>query len=169
MIMEKFLSEVSDTNRVWIYQANRFLSEQETAIVKQSALQFVQNWAAHGKKLSSGADVIENLFVVVHVDEAQAKASGCSIDSSVHWITALGKDLRIDFLGRTDVAYKDINDSLNLVKLNEFEDLVNRGEIDENTQVFNNMAFSGRDLKYSWLTTVKESWHSRYLPASAVK
>ena len=73
MIMEKFLSEVGDTNRVWIYQANRFLSEQETAIVKQSALQFVQNWAAHGKKLSSGADVIENLFVVVHVMKLRQK------------------------------------------------------------------------------------------------
>ncbi len=167
--MEKLLSGIQDTDRVWIYQSNRFLTEQEAAIVRQSAVQFVQNWEAHGKKLSSGAEVIDNLFIVVYVDEAQAQASGCSIDASVHWVTALGKDLGINFLGRTDVAYKDAQEQLHIVSLNEFEILINRGEIDENTQVFNNMAFSGRDLKYSWLTTVKESWHSRYLPATAEK
>ncbi|MEX1190224.1 MAG: ABC transporter ATPase [Bacteroidia bacterium] len=167
--MEDFLSRLGDTDRVWVYQAERFLSEQETAIVRQSGLNFTNAWAAHGKKLRAGVEVLHNLLVVVHVDEEQAKASGCSIDASVHWITKLGKDLGINFLGRTNVAYFDAEEYLKVANLNEFEELINQAEIDENTRVFNNMAFSGKDVKHAWLLPVKESWHARYLKVQEIK
>ncbi|MFM2285439.1 MAG: hypothetical protein RLZZ543_936 [Bacteroidota bacterium] len=160
--MEKTFEHIRDTDRIWIYQSNRILTEDEVNVIKESGTLFVANWSAHGKKLRSDVMLLKNLFVIVMVDEEQAKATGCSIDKSVNWIASLGRDLHIDFLDRMQVAFMDEADHLQLVTMDEFESLAKSGQIDADTLVFNNLAFSGKELKNSWITPARESWHNRF-------
>ena len=160
--MEKTFEHIRDTDRIWVYQANRILSEDETQLIQISGEAFVSGWATHGKPLRAQVLVLKNLFVIVMVDEEQAKASGCSIDKSVNWISALGRDLHIDFLDRMQIGWQDENGSVQLTPIAEFESLASKGQIDADTLVFNNLVFNGKELKNSWLVPATESWHNRF-------
>jgi hypothetical protein len=160
--MEKAFDSIRDTDRIWVYQANRVLTEDESEYIQKSGMLFVSGWAAHGKPLRADVLVIRNLFVVVMVDEAQAKASGCSIDKSVSWINAIGQEFQIDFLDRMQIAWLDDNGSLQINPMAEFETLASKGQIESDTLVFNNLVFSGKELKNAWMIPAHESWHNRF-------
>jgi hypothetical protein len=71
----------SESSRVWIYQADRQLSDTETLEIQKSLNNFVNTWTAHNNQLSAAAEVRYNRFLILIVDEEQAGASGCSIDN----------------------------------------------------------------------------------------
>src|SRR5690606_24444431 len=73
-------------SRVWIYQCERFLAPHEVVAINEEGDRFVSGWSAHGAPLTAKIAIIENLFLVVMVDELQAKATGCSIDKSVSFV-----------------------------------------------------------------------------------
>jgi hypothetical protein len=160
--MEKAFEHIQDSDRIWVYQSNRFLSEAEIELIQTSGNAFVASWATHGKPLRAHVAIAHNLFVIVSVDEEQAKASGCSIDKSVNWISTLGRDLHIDFLDRMQIAYKDEQNVVRILPMNEFEQLAVDGQIESSTLVFNNLVFSGKELKNSWNIPASESWHNRF-------
>ncbi len=160
--MEIALQNIQDSDRIWVYQANRFLTEAEIELIQTSGNAFVASWATHGKPLRAEVSIVYNLFVIVSVDEEQAKASGCSIDKSVNWISTLGRDLHIDFLDRMQIAYKDEHSIVRILPMNEFEQLAADGQIESSTLVFNNLVFSGKELNNSWNIPASESWHSRF-------
>ncbi|UPT69069.1 MAG: hypothetical protein M0D57_10815 [Sphingobacteriales bacterium JAD_PAG50586_3] len=72
--------------RVWIYQADRLLTDSEQQMLAEASAQFVAQWSAHGTPLTAAAQVLNGYFLVLGVDEAQAQASGCSIDKSVNFV-----------------------------------------------------------------------------------
>lgn len=165
--MENLLQSINNEDRVWVYQAGRLLSDDEVALLNESGNRFVATWAAHGKPLRAAVHVVHNLFVIVSVDEHQALASGCSIDKSVNWVTAMEQQLGIDLMNRQLVAWMDESSGLQTASLSEFETLASNGLIEEDTLVFNNLVFSGKELKNGWLVPVRESWHARYLKSLA--
>ena len=69
-------------------------------MAKRALAEFVSRWAAHGKKLSAQGDILLDRFVVLSIDESAVGASGCSIDSSVHFLKELGKQLSVDLFNR---------------------------------------------------------------------
>ncbi|RMF01923.1 MAG: hypothetical protein D6772_04130, partial [Bacteroidetes bacterium] len=77
--------------RVWVYQADRPFAEEVVPEVEQHMRKFTQQWVSHNRALRAEAAVLENRFVVLAVDESQAGASGCSIDSSVAFLKKLGE------------------------------------------------------------------------------
>ncbi|RYF58255.1 MAG: hypothetical protein EOO39_34485, partial [Cytophagaceae bacterium] len=78
--------KLPDTARVWVYQADRPLSDGEVNTISESLQQALNQWAAHGQPLLASAQVIENRFVVIGVDESYTLPSGCSIDASVRTV-----------------------------------------------------------------------------------
>lgn len=160
--MEEAFDHIQDSDRIWVYQANRFLTEVEIELIQTSGNAFVTSWATHGKPLRAHVAIAHNLFVIVSVDEEQAKASGCSIDKSVNWISTLGHDLHIDFLDRMQIAYKDEQNLVHIHPMNEFEHLAANGQIEPSTLVFNNLVFNGKELKNAWNIPAYESWHNRF-------
>ena len=160
--LEKAFDHIQDSDRIWVYQANRFLTEVEIELIQTSGNAFVASWATHGKPLRANVAIAYNLFVIVSVDEEQAKASGCSIDKSVNWISTLGRDLHIDFLDRMQIAYKDEQNLVRIHPMNEFEQLAANGQIESSSLVFNNLVFNGKELKNSWNIPASESWHNRF-------
>jgi len=164
--MENRFQSINDSDRIWVYQAERKLSLEEVTIIQNSGNEFVTTWSAHGKQLRAEVIVLHHLFVIVSLDERQALATGCSIDKSLGWISTLGSQLHINFIDRLQVAWMDEQKMIYLASLSEFEALVGLGEIESDTLVFNNLVFNGEELKNNWLIPAKESWHNRYFPVS---
>lgn len=166
MIAEKNLTLTSlpDYARVWVYQADRLFTEAEVKEIAELGSQFVQGWASHGKDLSAALDVIYNRFVVLAVDEQVAAASGCSIDSSVGWIRGIQEKFQVNLLDKMNITFRDKNEDIQLLHLNDFRDLLDSKQLDENTVVFNNLVANVGEFKSSWETTISNSWHKQLLP-----
>lgn len=153
---------LADHSRVWIYQTNRELTEEELAKIKKQGDQFIANWAAHGASLQAAFEVFYNRFIVLFADESQVKASGCSIDSSVHFIKELQNAFQLDLFDRLNITYKK-GDVIDSMRLNDFQAALNDGTLSANTIVFNNLVETKADFMNHWEVPVKDSWHKQLL------
>jgi hypothetical protein len=148
-------------NRVWIYQADRFLSEAEVSQIDELVQNFVASWTAHGSALAGKASVVDGLFLVLEVNEEVTGVTGCSIDKSVHFIKSLGEKFNINFFDRMRVAYHDLDGKLKLSSREEFQDLVNSDDFSPDTIVYNNLIQNSEELTTNWKIPFSQSWHSK--------
>ncbi len=58
-------SDMPDNARVWIYQADKNLSDQQCGQIIGQAESFLTQWSAHGSGLKSSAKIFHNRFVVI--------------------------------------------------------------------------------------------------------
>ncbi|WCT13234.1 ABC transporter ATPase [Mucilaginibacter jinjuensis] len=150
--------QFSENSRVWIYQADRKLSEAETQQLQQQLNSFTQSWTAHNNALKAGAEIRYNRFIVLVVDESQAGASGCSIDKSVNFMKQVEQHYNINLFDRFNLAYRDGADVLSAPRA-QFEDLIKQGSINQDTVVFNNLVQTLAELDTKWEVPFKNSWH----------
>lgn len=154
--------ELADHSRVWIYQSDRKLNEEEVTQIKAHGERFINEWAAHGTKLKASFDVFYNRFLILFVDEKQAMASGCSIDSSVHFIKEVGAAYGLDLFDRMIIAFK-VGEQVDTLRMNDFQEALDKGQIKDNTIVFNNLVETKAEFDASWEVPLRESWHQRML------
>jgi len=155
-------SLLPDTSRVWVYQADRSLTDDEVQEIKQQLMPFTQNWKRHGDDLKASFQIKYHQFIILAVDENFNNVSGCSIDASVHIIQELQKKLEVDLLNKMNVTFKD-GDNVNIVSLAVFKEFAKLDKITSNTLVFNNMIASKAELEASWEVKAGESWHAKFL------
>ncbi len=156
------IKDLPDHCRIWIYQAPRALTVEEREVVSAELENFTSDWQAHGKDLYAGYQIFYRRFILIAVDETVQPATGCSVDESVSLIQKLQKDINLDLMDRLQVAFKSENDLVVSVKLDEFKKLVEEGDVDESTIVFNNLVSNLGEFRNNWEVKASESWHSRY-------
>lgn len=157
------IQEMADTSRAWIYQSSQPFNNTEA--IKKEIQQFTESWTAHNQKLRASGDLLYNRFVVLLVDEASAaQASGCSIDSSVHFVQSLEQKHRVNLFDRQQLAYMKEN-QIDTISLSELKKAAEQGILTEDTIVFNNMVSNKRELDSNWRVPVKKvDWLQRFLP-----
>ncbi|WP_343563433.1 ABC transporter ATPase [Sphingobacterium sp.] len=146
--------------RIWIYQADRILTAQESEQISTELAAFAEQWKVHGKPLSASAELRDDLFIILKVDEAIAAASGCSVDSSVRFLKGIEEKYGVQLFDRMQFAYKSTS-GVAVVNRSGFEKLLAAGEIDDNTLVFDNTITYEHQLDSAWVIPFKESWHKR--------
>ncbi len=147
--------------RVWVYQANRNLTNQEAGTIIETLSAAIEGWEAHGQKLVASAKVFLNRFVVIAVDEDEALPSGCSIDKSTHWLKEIGIQLNIDFFDRS-VAYIDENNKIQTVSVADAKKAVLEQEIMGSTTVFDNLVETKAKWLSRWKIRADQSWLKRF-------
>lgn len=152
--------------RLWIYQANRALSDPERAAVENDLHHLCDTWMAHGAPLHTSFRIEYNQFIVLSVDERQAGASGCSIDGTVRLLKSIQQRIGVDFFDRQRVAFAQ-DDSIRLHPMSELKTLFERGVLTASTITFNNAITSKAEWEQAWRVPVRNSWLSRYLPKAA--
>lgn len=157
------LNNLAPHSRVWIFQANRILSESEIQFITEKMNAFIPTWASHGNELYGAFEVQYNLFIVVGVDEQRSPTSGCSIDTLTRVIKEIGTSLNVDFFDRLKVAYRDQEQHIHILPLHEFKALMKKDTVRQSTPVFNNLIETKEELETKWQTTVKNSWHKNLL------
>lgn len=150
----------SPESRVWIYTAGRPLTPAEAKGVQQALDIFVGQWTAHNEALKAAAEIFENQFIVLMVDESRAGASGCSIDKSVHFLEKLGAELGIDFFERMRFAWVQ-NDQLQFADRDALQQAVLSRTIGEETLMVNTLVQNKSELASNWLVPFSRSWHRR--------
>ena len=143
------LSNLSPSSKIWVYKSNRELTSSEQELIRKELDIFIPQWASHGNKLFGGAEVVEDWFVILAVDETQSMASGCSIDTSVQFMKALGKELNVDFFDRMHV----------LIEREGAKEQIHFSEISDHVdaKIYNPLIQTVAEFRSAWLTPVSES------------
>jgi hypothetical protein len=149
------------TTRVWIYQSNRPFSAEETTEISIKATAFARRWVSHNQQLKSAATVFHNRFLVLMVDESQAGASGCSIDSSVAFVKQLQAAYGVDFFDRMRFSYQDNNGEVHTISREDFAKEYQAGKITDETLVFDTLVKNKEELDSRFLKPLQDSWHAR--------
>ena len=137
--------------RIWVYQANRQLADNEVSKVESYLKPAVNQWVAHGASLLASAKVLHNRFVIIALDQNMNAASGCSIDASTRWFKELGEALNIDFFDRSQ-AYLEGNE-IKTFSVFQYKKAVESGLVSPDTVIFNNVILSTLgDLANKWQT-----------------
>lgn len=150
-----------EDSRVWIYQANRSFTEDEITELESKLDTFIENWTAHGSDLQSGYEIVYKRFIVIGLNQNLNKATGCSIDASVHFIQQLENEYQVDLLDKMNVSYKQ-GEFVAYKPLLDFKKMAKEKAISGNTIVFNNLVTNIAEYKEHWEVPAKESWHSRF-------
>lgn len=149
-----------DTTRVWIYQSNRRFDKAAVPEVKAKIANFTQQWVSHNRALRANGDLYHDQFVILIVDESNAGASGCSIDSSVHFVKDLEQEFGVNLFDRMSFTYLE-NNEVKTASKDEFSALYNAGKLTDETLVFDNLVDNKGAFMEGWVKPLGESWHKR--------
>ena len=148
-------------SRIWIYQSDKKILDQDLIKIKTKLTEFLKNWTAHGDDLKSSFEIKYNRFLIIALNEKSTKASGCSIDSCVHFIQKIEKDYGLNLLDKMNVAFKQ-GDYISYKSIVEFKILIKNKSVSINTIVFNNLVVDIEDYNNNWEVPALKSWHSRF-------
>ena len=157
------LNKLAPHSRVWVFQANRFLSADEEKKINDTMNEFMPQWASHGNELYGDFALAESLFLIVGADEKKSPTSGCSIDGLTRVVKKLGEEMKVNFFDRLMIAYVNSENKIQLLTLFEFKELMKKDKITGSTIVFNNLIETKEDLDTRWRTNVKNSWHKNLI------
>lgn len=152
--------DLSDSSRLWIYQCNRSFSELELQDISNQISEFLTSWTAHGADLQAGFEIKYKRFIVIALDQNKNHATGCSIDTSVHFIQGLETQYNIDLLDKLNVSYKQ-GEFIAYKTLKDFKKMAKDRAVSSKTVVFNNLVQTKAEFLEFWEVPASESWHAR--------
>jgi len=144
-------------SRVWIYQSSRLLTLSEALETEEKLQAFCADWHAHGAGVKGYGNLLFGRFLVLMADESETTVSGCSTDSSVRFVKALGQGFSVDFFNRQQLAFV-VKDKIEVLPLNQVNYAVEHGFINGDTLYFNNVVTTKQALENGWIIPVKHSW-----------
>ena len=148
--------ELPDSSKVWLYQSNRQVSNEEVQSISLELQHFISQWNSHGEKLNAAAKFLNPFFIAVVVDESQLLASGCSIDKSVKFIQDIQVEYNIDFFNRMLLTIV----SENGIKQYEIADLKKNKNL-KDIVFFDPLIQNLGELRTNWIKKIIDSNYSR--------
>ena len=155
-------NQMPDFARVWVYQADRTLNDQEAREIKNRLTAFCEGWNTHGNMMPTSFKLIDNQIILLAVDESRLGASGCSIDSSVRILRELESKLGINLTDQGKVSYKNEH-KIHVSPALGIKSKVLSGEITVDTEVINPLIREKSDLNQLWIPA-KTSWLNKFFP-----
>jgi hypothetical protein len=149
--------------KVWIYQSNRKLNQDESRAIQHELNQFTRSWQAHNHALKAEGKVLHDRFIVIMVDESFHAPSGCSIDVSVHFIQNIERIFGLVLLDRLLLAYEKPDGEIEVIHKKDIGGALKAGIIHEETPVYNNLIHTKMELEDNWRIPFRESWAGNLL------
>lgn len=156
-LIELLPSDFPADAKVWVYQSSRAFIEKEELEVNEQLHQFYENWQSHGQPVKGWAKLLFRQFVVVMADEQQSMVSGCSTDSSVRVIKSLERQYDVNFFDRMMITFL-VKGKAEMLPFEQVQYAIDKGYIDGDTFLFNNVVATKQDLLEKWLVPLKFSW-----------
>ncbi len=156
-----------ESARVWVYGADRELGGEGEKQLLSTVDSFLDQWSAHGTPLQSARDWREGRFLTVAVDQKNVGASGCSIDGLFRNLKSLEGSLGARLVPGGLVYYRGRDGHVRAVSRSEFSEAAERGEVDDDTEVFDLSVTSLREWKGRFKSRAANSWHKQLMSEHA--
>jgi hypothetical protein len=157
------IAEYSEHSRIWIYAASRNLTTEESFRITEALTKFTEQWTAHNERLNAKGWIEFDRILILMVDEDQANASGCSIDSSVRFLKEIGDTHGIDWFDRLTFYYEDGEGQVQSVKKDELRNLYELNTINDDTLFFNFLVKNKLEFKTNWKVPFRQSWQYKMM------
>lgn len=154
--------EMPDNARIWFYQADRVLSEEEADRISSTLQDKLDIWLTHGMPMKGSFRIISNRIILIAADVNFQSPSGCSIDSSARWLQELGETLGLNLFDRSFGIVSE--EGLNFVSFMGLKKHVESGEIKPETRVLNSQVATKGDLDSLFFIPASETYIKRYFP-----
>ncbi|WP_400192705.1 hypothetical protein [Hymenobacter sp. B81] len=148
--------------RIWIYQADRPLTDAELTSLEPALARFAAEWTSHGRTLRASAAFLHRQFLVVGLDEAVSEASGCSIDASVRFVRGLEEQLGLRLLAKETLAFLGADGQVQLLERRDLRQAVAEGRLGPQTLYFDNTVARRGQLDGAWPAPAATTWLARY-------
>jgi len=148
---------LTGNGRIWIYAANRKLTDAEIAETKAKLSDFCQGWAAHGNQLAADFDVFHNQLLVLAVDEQVEAATGCSIDKATAIFKQIDSQFQLDLFNRMNLTFVTA-EGIRIVRMQEINQAYQAGLITNETLFLDNTISVLSDLRTRWQVPFRDSW-----------
>jgi hypothetical protein len=149
--------DFSDQSRVWIYQGSRPFSEKEELEINEQLHHFYIQWQAHGAPVKGWAKLLFRRFIVIMADETRVEVSGCSTDSSVRVIKSIERQYEVNLFDRLSITFL-VKEKPEVLPIGQVQYAIDKGYIDGDTLLFNNLVATKGDMFKNWLQPLKYSW-----------
>ena len=159
-------TSLPDSARVWVFGSERPVQGAAADSLLAAVDQFLAQWRAHGVPLHCARDWREERFLAVGVDVTQENASGCSIAGLFRTLHGLERELGARLLAGGRVFYRT-NGTTEVRSREEFEQLIERGDVTRETPVFDTSLTSAGDWRTRFETPAGESWTRTLFPLSS--
>ena len=146
--------------RVWVYQAERELLDNETVVITHQLQNFINQWSSHGAEVRGACLIVHNQFIIIASDENATSISGCSIDKSVHLLTNIGENLKLNLIDR-NVAFW-VDGKVKTAPTKMLKELILTGYVNQETEIFNTTVDTIEAYHTNWKIPAQSSWVSRY-------
>ena len=156
------VASFSPLSKVWIYQSTRPFTNEEVELLNNKLNMFAVQWTAHNKQLLATGRVVEDRFIMLMVDETHTAASGCSIDTSVHFIKSLEKDFSIELFNRTIINYQSPQ-GISTITLSELQEKIQNGTIKPDTIVYDALVQTKQTFDTGFKTRLAETWMQNFI------
>ncbi|MCZ8353780.1 MAG: hypothetical protein O9340_03525 [Cyclobacteriaceae bacterium] len=149
-----------DDARVWIFTANQKLNAEKVYSIQKQLDQYLAGWTAHGNSLLAAHTILQEHFLVIGLNQKEADASGCSIDSLFRMIKTIGENTNIDFLNRENVALHT-ETGITLVERKRLKQFLTENSVQF---VYNTLVNTKGNVIHLFKQEIKSSWVARFLP-----
>ncbi|WKZ64013.1 MAG: hypothetical protein QY315_04285 [Saprospiraceae bacterium] len=153
----KELEKFNPDSKVWVFTANRVLSDTEITQINSRLEEFAQSWVSHGDPLSARAFVLHRYFVILAVDNKMYLASGCSIDTAMRFIQTLQIDFDVDLLDRQSFVYLKDHKPV-LIRRKDMKSAYQDGIILDDTLFFDPLVTSWQEMREGFLKPMRDFW-----------
>lgn len=142
-------SQFPDQSKVWLYQSDRAMKDDEVKELEERLQSFVSTWAAHGNELWATSKVLNPYFAVIAVNDSLVPPSGCSVDASVKEMKEIGSELGIDFFNRMKVTIQE-DEEIKQIHFSELND-------NKSAVIYDPLISSLGDLRSAWPRAIEQS------------
>ena len=147
--------------RVWIFSADRVLSNDQQTQLLINVDGFLAQWGAHDTPLTAGREIRYDRFLFIAVDQKRVGPSGCSVDALVRQMKTVQQELGVELIDHAPVLFRR-GDEIARVAREEFSTLVTEGEVSLETTVVDNTLTRLGDVRDGrWETSAERTWHGR--------
>lgn len=160
------LNEMPANSKVWLFPCSRDLTQEELSEIENTVKGFVEGWLSHGQKVTGSVTICENRIICLVADDVSVGIGGCSLDSSTRIIKAIEEKYNISCFERSLLLVK-VQDGVLATDFKKIANLVEKGTIDENSEIFNLQIDSLSELSNPWVK-IKDSAYARFLPKSEI-
>mgnify|MGYP001048270078 CR=1 FL=1 len=153
---------VPDSARVWIQGAAQPVLGADAERLVVHVESFLRSWTAHGEPVVSAFDWRYDRFLIIAADEEATGVSGCSIDALFRILKEVEDELGVTLLDNSLVFYRDPSAAVQALARPEFRRLIEAGDIDDRTIVFDNTVGTvGAIRAGEWERPFRGSWQER--------
>lgn len=149
----------------WIYAADRELSADDEAMLRQLLDQFLNDWSSHGRVVHGAFSIEERRIIMLAAWIEGGDISGCGIDKSLHLIEEVARTRSFAWTSALNILFRDAEGQIALENRGGFKRLAEENAVSELTPVFDTSIRNLGELRSKGVERLaRDSWHAEVFP-----